>query len=84
MATRKSNERRFTLWDDLPDGGRRYYRLIPGKVRGYARYVKAVDAHENTLTIVQEVYDNEGRLIAIHQKFPEDIGHQAIGLEDEA
>jgi hypothetical protein len=37
MATREQNERRFPAWDDLPDGGRRYYHIKKGKVSGYAR-----------------------------------------------
>ncbi|MBZ0290856.1 MAG: hypothetical protein K8I30_24735 [Anaerolineae bacterium] len=78
MATRESNERRFLLWDDLPDGGRRYYAIKIGKVKNYARYVKIVDANEITISIVQEIYDNDDRLVAIHQKYPVDTGHQVI------
>ena len=81
MANREQNERRFPQWDDLPEGGRRYYRIQQGRVQGYARYVKMVDAHEVTLSLVQEIYDNEGRLIGLHQKYPEDTGHQVIDVE---
>lgn len=82
MATRKSNERRFPQWDVLPDAGRRYYRIVIGKKAGYARYIKIVDSEEITISIVQEVFDDNGRLIGVHQKYPVDTGHQ--GLESES
>ena len=78
MATRERNERRFSIWEDLPEGGRRYIRRISGRVSGYALYVKLVDANEITLSITQEIYDANGRLIAIHQKHPIDTGHQDV------
>ncbi len=85
MANREQNERRFPHWDELPEGGRRYYRILPGRVQGHARYVKIVDADEVTLSLVQEIYDDQGRLIGLHQKYPEDTGHQVIDVEgDEA
>jgi hypothetical protein len=83
VATRQQNERRFPNWDELPDGGRRYYEIKLGKVAGYARYVKLVDVNEVTISIVQEIYDDAGRLIAIHQKYPIDTGHQDIPVEEE-
>lgn len=81
MANREQNERRFPYWEELPNGGRRYYRIRRGRVQGYARYVKIVDADEVTVSLVQEIYDDEGRLIGIHQKYPEDTGHQVIEVE---
>lgn len=78
MTGRKRNESRFPTWDELPNGGRRYYRFIKGRVKGYARYVKEVDVDETTVKIVQEIYDESGNLVAVHQKFPEDTGHVAI------
>ncbi len=78
MGNRQENERRFPNWDELPDGGRRYYAIKRGKVKNYARYIKIVDADENTISFVQEVYDNNDVLIAIHQKYPVDTGHQDI------
>jgi hypothetical protein len=83
VASRKRNERRFPTWEDLPDGGRRYYEVKKGKIAGYARYVKTVDADETTVSIVQEVYDDSGRLIALHQKYPVDTGHQNLPVEGE-
>jgi hypothetical protein len=81
MATREQNERRFPRWENLPDGGRRYIRVVRGKAKGYAQYVKIVDANEVTISIVQEVYNDEGHLIATHQKYPEDTGHQDVTAE---
>jgi hypothetical protein len=78
MATRKENERKFRHWGELPDGGRRYWRDVLGRRTGMARYVKIVDAEENTLSFVQEVYNDAGVLIAIHRKYPKDTGHQAV------
>ena len=83
MASRKQNERRFAEWEDLPDGGRRYYRIRMGKVKGYVRYIKVVDANELTLSFVQEVYDDDGRLLSTHQKHPEDTGHQDVSVEED-
>lgn len=78
MADRKDNERRFPNWDELPDGGRRYYQIRQGRATGYARYVKVVDANEITQSLVQEIYDESGQLISVHQKYPEDTGHQSV------
>jgi hypothetical protein len=82
MATREQNERRFPVWVEQPGGGRRYIRIVPGRVGGYAYYVKIVDAEERTLRLVQEIYDAEGRLIGVHQKYPEDTGHQIVEVEE--
>lgn len=78
MATRKQNERAFTDWEDLPDGGRRYWKDYPDNKGGWARYVKIVDQDEVTLAVVQEIYDHSGRLVAVHEKYPMDKGHQRL------
>lgn len=69
MAKRQQNERRFPTWETLPSGGRRYFRIVKGRHTGYARYVKIVDAEENTIAIIQEIYDSE-------------TGHQLVVSED--
>mgnify|MGYP001323176983 CR=1 FL=1 len=81
MATRGQNEHDFPNWDELANGGRRYWVDKPGRVRGFARYVKIVDANEVTQSIVQEIYDNDGNLIERHQKYPVDTGHQSVEQE---
>ncbi len=78
MNKREQNERDYPNWEDLDYGGRRYWKDIPGKVKNRARYVKIVDAHENTIRFVQEIYDDTNRLIARHQKYPIDTGHEEI------
>ena len=59
----------------MPGGGRRYWYVRVGGSGSSVRYVKVVDAHETTLSFVQEVYDSSGRLHAIHAKYPTDTGH---------
>ena len=83
MASRERNELRFPQWDNLPNGGRRYYRIIPGKIRGHARYMKEVDANETTVRIVQEICNENGKITSIHQKYPEDTGHINIVESEE-
>jgi len=75
MATRERNERKFPFWEELSNGGRRYWKERPGVVFGAQRIVKFADASEVTLRIVQEVYDGAGNLIESHQKYPVDSGH---------
>ncbi len=78
MATRKENERACPNWKDLPDGGRRYWRQRPGRDFGWCRYVKIVDKDENTISFVQEIYDDADKLIETHQKYPVDSGHRYL------
>jgi hypothetical protein len=60
----------------LPGGGRRYRLDIPERMRWLARYLKEVNKDETTLRFWQEIYDETGKLIEIHEKFPVDKGHQ--------
>lgn len=83
MTTRSQNECQFPHWEVLPDGGRRYWYDRRGSAQGWARYIKIVDVDENTLLFVQEVYDDDDNLIARHQKYPEDTGHQVIEDDDQ-
>ena len=78
MASRTQNERKFKHWEELPNAGRRYIREFAGRAGGRARYVKEVDATENTIRFAQEIYDANGRLVAVHEKFPVDLGHKQI------
>jgi hypothetical protein len=43
-----------------------------------ARYLKEVDANEQTVRFWQEIYDAEGSLVEVHQKYPIDLGHKHI------
>jgi hypothetical protein len=80
MANREQNERKFTDWAELQGGGRRYWLDVEGHLGWRARYVKIVDRNEKTLRFWQEIYDNTGKLMEKHVKFPVkfpvDEGHQ--------
>lgn len=78
MASREQNEKTFPQWTESADGGRRYWLDIPGHHGWQARYLKTVDANENTLRFWQEIYDESGKLVEIHEKFPVDEGHRKV------
>jgi hypothetical protein len=78
MSTRQQNERKFTGWQDLPKGGRRYWLEIAGRNGWRARYQKEVDANEHTVRFWQEIFDDHGRLVERHEKYPVDKGHQKV------
>ena len=80
-SKRRVNERKFEYWIDLPDGGRRYWYDVRGRLGWLARYVKDVDSEEETVRFYQEIYDDRGKLFEIHQKYPEDTGHQPANKE---
>ncbi len=75
---RQLNEKKFPNWKELPDGSRRYWLDIEGRHGWKARYVKEVNAMEDTVKFYQEIYDSNGNLIEIHEKFPVDKGHKKI------
>lgn len=81
MATREQNEKRFKHWRNLPGGGRRYWFDRQG-VNGYQRMIKIVDAREQTLVVVQEIYNDDDILIERHQKYPIDTGHERLDVEE--
>lgn len=78
MSTRAQNERKFGAWEELPGGGRRYRFDVAGRHGWSARYLKDVDASEMTLRFWQEVYDEQNRLVEIHEKYPVDKGHRKV------
>jgi len=78
MASRAQNERKFRHWEELPNGGRRYIREFVGRAGRRARYIKEVDLQERTVRFLQEIYDASGRLVAVHEKFPVDLGHKQL------
>jgi hypothetical protein len=65
-------------WEELPGGGRRYRLDVAGRLGWLARYLKEVDATETTQRFWQEVYDDHGRLVETHEKYPVDRGHQKV------
>ena len=78
MSSRRQNEQKFGQWQDLASGGRRYSLEVKGRQGWLARYLKEVDVNETTLRFWQEIYDAEGELVEIHQKFPVDLGHHKV------
>ncbi|MCH7731252.1 MAG: hypothetical protein IIB44_01875 [Candidatus Marinimicrobia bacterium] len=77
-SNRRKNEKKFSNWEDLPNGGRKYYIEIIGRHGWKAKYVKEVDTNEETTKFYREIYDNRGNLIEIHEKFPVDMRHRKI------
>jgi len=75
---REKNEKKFGNWDELPDGGHRYFFEVEGRFGWKARYVKEVDVNENTTKFYQEICDENSRLVEIHLKFPVDLGHKKM------
>ncbi len=78
MASRVRNERKFGHWEELPNGGRRYFRDFVGRAGGWACYIKEADAAETTTRFAQEIYNRDGDLVPVHEKFPVDLGHRQI------
>jgi hypothetical protein len=76
MATRQQNERKFGRWRELEDGGRVYWLDVAGRYGWMARYLKEVNAEEMTTRFWQEIYNEKGALVEVHEKFPHDLGHQ--------
>ncbi|MEW6408639.1 MAG: hypothetical protein AB1488_00805 [Nitrospirota bacterium] len=75
---RQLNEKKFSNWENLPDGGRRYWLEVEGRHGWKARYVKEVNSMEETVKFYQEVYDGKGDLIEIHEKFPVNKSHRKL------
>ena len=76
---RRKNEKRFETWEVLADGGRIYSYEVKGHYGWTARYVKEVDVSELTVRFYQEIYDNSGQLVEVHEKYPVDKGHEKTG-----
>jgi len=79
---RRQNEKKFEAWEDLPQGGRRYWYEVAGRSGWKTRYVKEVDAEERATKFYQEIYDDQGELVEIHEKYPLDKGHRKIKREE--
>lgn len=75
---RKQNESEFEHWEELSDGGRKYWFDVNGKVSGFARYIKVVNTEEETVSFTQEIYNSARELTHIHEKYPIDKGHQKL------
>ena len=78
MSTKEQNERKFPTWQDLSGGGRRYWLDVIGRSGWRARYVKEVDIRDVTVRFYQEIYDENGQLVEVHDKYPVDLGHRKV------
>jgi hypothetical protein len=76
VGSRSQNKKIFRQWEERANGGRCYWLDVAGRSGWLARYFKEVDSAENTLRFWQEIYDDRGRLVEIHEKFPFDRGHR--------
>ena len=68
MTTRGQNEKKFGQWEDLPNGGRRYWLDVIGRQGWKARYLKEVDKEEITVHFWQEIYHEQNHLVEMHEK----------------
>ena len=71
-AKRMQNEKEFGAWTITASGGRRYWFDVVGRIGGKARYLKEVDDEEITIAFWQEIYDQQGVIVEIHEKYPID------------
>jgi hypothetical protein len=75
---RTQNENIFSEWEEMPDGSRMYWFEIEGRIGWKARYIKTVNYQEVTLSFRQEIYNETGILVEVHEKYPIDKGHIKI------
>jgi len=80
---RKQNEREWPQWENLPPRRRRYWLRRAGADWGHQILLKEVvfDSKtqlEETVRMWQEIYDDHGKLVASHQKYPIDTGHRKV------
>jgi hypothetical protein len=78
MGSQPQNEKKYRSWTILPNGGRRYRFEVQGRSGWKAVYLKEVNSTETTERFWQEVYDDKGTLVEIHDKFPVDKGHRKV------
>lgn len=76
---RQLHERKFPHWEKLNNGGRKYWLEVKGRHGRRARYVKEVNASEETARFYQEIYNDIDQLMEIHEKTPRDEGHKNVG-----
>lgn len=79
---RLENEKKFPNFEQLADGSRTYWFELTGRLGWKARYVKSADKNETTLSFRQEIYDENGNLKEVHEKYPVDKGHVKIKNND--
>lgn len=75
---RRRNEKEYDIWLEKPGGGRIYSFEIVGRFGWISKYLKETNKEEITLKFWQEIYDSNGILQEIHEKYPVDKGHKKI------
>ncbi len=78
IKKRIENEKKFSNWLEQSDSSRIYWFEIEGRLGWKAKYLKKVDRNEKTISFWQEIYNEKGILVEIHEKFPIDKGHKKI------
>jgi len=51
---------------------------VAGREGWRARYVKEVDSSEQIVRFYQEIYEDTGQLVEVHEKYPIDKGHRRV------
>ena len=82
MNKRRKNEKEYSTWTELENGGRIYVKKVNAgdKSGNFAQYEKKVDQNEKTITFVQKIIDKSGNVLEIHEKFPIDKGHIVLSF----
>jgi hypothetical protein len=75
------NEKKFSDWQEN-EIGRLYWFEVEGRFGWRAKYLKQVDKEESTIRFWQEIYNNLGILVEIHEKYPIDKGHIKLNKND--
>ena len=52
--------------------------ICQGVWGGWPAISKELDSNETTVRFWQEIYDEAGKLVETHEKFPVDKGHQKL------
>ncbi len=78
LRKRRANEKKYMKWVDYQNGYRIYYLDVLGHNGSKARYVKEVDENDITLKFYQEIYNEMGILVEIHEKYPINKGHLGV------
>jgi hypothetical protein len=75
------NEKKFSDWQEN-EIGRLYWIEVERRFGWRAKYLKQVDKEESTIRFWQEIYNNLGILVEIHEKYPIDKGHIKLNKND--
>ncbi len=78
MDSREQNEKKFGNWKNLAHGGRLYHLDVPGHHGRLATSRKLTRMKIPFASFRQEIRNEKGELVEIHEKYPEDKGHQRI------